>query len=72
MTETLTGTVKWFNAGKGFGFIARDNGNDVFVHFTAILDTGGYRELQEGQRVEFSIEDSPKGPKAANVRVLQA
>jgi len=72
VTETLTGTVKWFNAGKGFGFIARDNGNDVFVHFTAILDTGGYRELQEGQRVEFSIEDSPKGPKAANVRVLQA
>ncbi len=70
MTETLTGTVKWFNAGKGFGFIARDNGNDVFVHFTAIADTGGYRELQEGQRVEFSIEDSPKGPKAANVRVL--
>ena len=72
MTETLTGTVKWFNAGKGFGFIARDNGNDVFVHFTAIVDNGGYRELQEGQRVEFSIEDSPKGPKAANVRVLQA
>jgi len=70
VTETLTGTVKWFNAGKGFGFIARDNGNDVFVHFTAIADTGGYRELQEGQRVEFSIEDSPKGPKAANVRVL--
>jgi len=70
VTETLTGTVKWFNAGKGFGFIARDNGNDVFVHFTAIADTGGFRELQEGQRVEFSIEDSPKGPKAANVRVL--
>ena len=70
MTETLTGTVKWFNAGKGFGFIARDNGNDVFVHFTALVDTGGYRELQEGQRVEFTIEDSPKGPKAANVRVL--
>jgi len=70
VTETLTGTVKWFNAGKGFGFIARDNGNDVFVHFTAIADTGGYRELQEGQRVEFTIEDSPKGPKAANVRVL--
>ena len=72
MTETLTGTVKWFNAGKGFGFIARDNGNDVFVHFTALVDTGGYRELQEGQRVEFSIEDSPKGPKAANVKVLEA
>ncbi|MCJ7549616.1 MAG: cold-shock protein [Anaerolineae bacterium] len=70
MTETLTGTVKWFNAGKGFGFIARDNGNDVFVHFSAIVDNGGYRELTEGQRVEFSIEDSPKGPKAANVRVL--
>jgi len=72
VTETLTGTVKWFNAGKGFGFIARDNGNDVFVHFSAIVDNGGYRELQEGQRVEFSIEDSPKGPKAANVRVLEA
>ena len=72
MTETLTGTVKWFNAGKGFGFIARDNGDDVLVHFTALVDTGGYRELQEGQRVEFTIEDSPKGPKAANVRVLEA
>ena len=70
MAEKEIGTVKWFNAGKGFGFIARDNGNDVFVHFTALVDTGGYRELQEGQRVEFSIEDSPKGPKAANVRVL--
>jgi len=70
VTETLTGTVKWFNAGKGFGFIARDNGNDVFVHFSAIVDNGGYRELTEGQRVEFSIEDSPKGPKAANVRIL--
>ena len=66
-----TGTVKWFNATKGFGFIAPESGEDVFVHFSAI-QSNGYRELQEGQRVEFEVEDDNrgKGPRAANVRVL--
>ncbi|MBV9410242.1 MAG: cold-shock protein [Acidimicrobiia bacterium] len=63
-----TGTVKWFNATKGFGFIAPEDGSaDVFVHQSDI-DVQGYRELTEGQRVEFSIEPGQKGPKAAKVR----
>lgn len=63
-----TGTVKWFNATKGFGFIAPDDGgNDVFVHHTAISGSG-YRELVEGQRVEFESQSSPKGPQATAVR----
>jgi len=66
MSERITGSVKWFNADKGYGFIARDNGSDVFVHHSAI-QTSGFRTLTEGQRVEFSIEDSPKGPQAVNV-----
>lgn len=66
MSERVTGTVKWFNASKGFGFIERQGGPDVFVHFTAI-QSDGYRTLQEGQRVEFSIENGPKGLQAANV-----
>ena len=62
------GTVKWFNATKGFGFIAPEDGaSDVFVHHSDI-DVNGYRELTEGQRVEFSIEAGQKGPKAAQVR----
>jgi CspA family cold shock protein len=67
----MTGTVKWFNASKGFGFIAPESGEDVFVHFSAI-QSSGYRELYEGQRVEFDVEDDNrgKGPRAANVRVL--
>ena len=71
-TGVQTGTVKWFNAGKGFGFISRDGGEDVFVHFSAIQETsaGSYRELQEGQRVEFTVEQSDRGPKAANVKAL--
>lgn len=71
-TGVQTGTVKWFNAAKGFGFISRDGGEDVFVHFSAIQATsvGGYRELQEGQRVEFTVEKSDRGLKAANVKVL--
>jgi len=67
MSERFTGTVKWFNDAKGYGFIARDSGgSDVFVHYSAV-QTDGYRSLTEGQRVEFSIEDGPKGPAAANV-----
>ncbi len=69
MGERTTGTVKWFNATKGFGFIARDGGEDVFVHQTAI-QSQGYRTLVEGQRVEFEVEPGPKGPKANNVTVL--
>jgi cold shock protein len=63
------GTVKWFNADKGFGFIAQDGGPDVFVHFTAI-DSSGYRSLDEGQRVEFTTTQSEKGLQAENVRTL--
>ena len=64
------GTVKWFNAEKGFGFIAQDGGGpDVFVHYTAI-QTSGYRSLDEAQRVEFEVTQGPKGPQADNVRPL--
>ena len=64
------GTVKWFNAEKGFGFIAPDeNGPDIFVHFSAISGTG-YRSLEENQRVEFDVEQGKKGPQAANLRAL--
>ena len=66
MAERIIGTVKWFNAAKGYGFIARDGGKDVFVHFSAI-QMDGYKALNEGESVEFSIEDSPKGPQAVNV-----
>jgi CspA family cold shock protein len=66
MAERITGTVKWFNAAKGYGFIAREGGKDVFVHFSAI-QMDGYRTLNEGDQVEFAIEDSPKGPQAASV-----
>lgn len=66
MTERVLGTVKWFSASKGYGFIERPNGPDVFVHFSAI-QVEGFRTLQEGQKVEFSIEQGPKGLQAANV-----
>jgi CspA family cold shock protein len=62
----MIGTVKWFNSGKGYGFLARDNGPDVFVHYTAI-NSDGYRSLTEGQQVEFTIEQGPKGLQATNV-----
>jgi cold shock protein len=67
MSERFTGTVKWFNAAKGYGFIGRDDGqNDIFVHYSSIT-MDGYRRLKEGQRVEFSIEQGAKGQQAANV-----
>ena len=62
----LTGTVKWFNDAKGFGFISREGGPDVFVHFSAIQGSG-FKTLAEGDRVEFEIEQGQKGPQAANV-----
>jgi CspA family cold shock protein len=61
-----TGTVKWFNATKGYGFITREGGDDVFVHYSAI-ESDGYKTLNEGQRVEFTITQGPKGLAAANV-----
>jgi CspA family cold shock protein len=63
----MVGTVKWFNNSKGFGFIGRDDGADVFVHFTAISGDG-YKSLQEGEKVEFEIVQGPKGPQAAEVK----
>ncbi|MGH2663656.1 MAG: cold-shock protein [Actinomycetota bacterium] len=62
-----TGTVKWFNPDKGYGFITREDGPDVFVHFSAIAGDG-YRNLDENQKVEFDVTEGPKGPQAANVR----
>ena len=66
MSDRVTGTVKWFNAAKGFGFISREGGEDVFVHYSAVSG-GGFRELAEGQSVEFTVERGPKGLQAANV-----
>jgi len=64
-----TGTVKWFNAAKGFGFIQRESGEDVFVHFSAI-NSSGYRSLDEGARVEFTVKKGPKGLQAEDVSML--
>lgn len=69
MSERIIGTVKWFNSGKGYGFIEREEGEDVFVHFSAI-QSNGFRTLEEGQKVEFSIEQGPKGLQAANVVIV--
>ena len=66
MSERITGTVKWFNGSKGYGFISRDGGPDVFVHFSAI-QADGFKNLNEGQKVEFTVEQGPKGLQAANV-----
>jgi CspA family cold shock protein len=63
-----TGTVKWFNAAKGFGFIQRENGEDVFVHFSAIA-ANGYRTLEEGARVSFVVKSGPKGLQAEDVNI---
>ncbi len=69
MTERETGTIKWFNDAKGFGFISREEGEDVFVHFSGIRGEG-YRSLEEGQHVEFTVIDGDKGPQAQDVSVL--
>jgi CspA family cold shock protein len=70
MSERTIGTVKWFNGDKGYGFISREGGADVFVHYSAIQSDGGYRNLQEGQKVEFTVEKGPKGPQATNVTMM--
>jgi CspA family cold shock protein len=69
MSERIIGTVKWFNTSKGYGFIEREGGPDVFVHYSAI-QSDGFRNLTEGQQVEFDIEQGPKGPQASNVVIL--
>ena len=66
MSERIIGTVKWFNGSKGYGFIEREGGEDVFVHYSAIQGDG-YRNLEEGQRVEFNVEQGAKGLQASNV-----
>jgi CspA family cold shock protein len=66
-----TGTVKWFNAEKGFGFIAPDDGSDdVFAHYSAIVSNGGFRTLDENQKVEFDVTRGPKGLQAENIRTI--
>lgn len=69
MAERETGTVKWFNNTKGFGFITRESGKDIFVHYSAITGEG-YRSLEEGQKVEFTITEGEKGPQAQDVKVV--
>ena len=69
MSERVVGTVKWFNGAKGYGFLAREGGEDVFVHFSAI-EGDGFRNLVEGQKVEFTIEKGPKGLQAASLKIV--
>jgi cold shock protein len=69
MSDRILGTVKWFNGSKGYGFLAREGGADVFVHFSAIQGDG-FKNLEEGQKVEFTVEKGPKGPQATNVVVV--
>jgi CspA family cold shock protein len=69
MPERYRGTVKWFNATKGYGFIGRDGGDDVFVHFSSV-QMEGFRKLEAGQMVEFNVEAGPKGEQASNVLPL--
>ena len=69
MSERIIGTVKWFNAGKGFGFITREGGPDVFVHYSA-LQGDGFKSLEEGQKVEFNVEQGPKVSQASNVAIV--
>ena len=70
MAEREIGTVKWFNGSKGYGFIVREQGSDVFVHYSAISG-GGYRSLEEGQRVELTVTQGAKGPQAEDVTILE-
>ena len=69
MSDRILGTVKWFNGSKGYGFLAREGGADVFVHFSAIQGDG-FKNLEEGQKVVFTVEIGPKGPQATNVVVV--
>ena len=69
MSDRVSGVVKWFNATKGYGFISTESGEDVFVHYTSIRETGGYRTLEEGQEVEFILGQGKKGPQAQDVTV---
>ena len=69
MSERVSGTVKWFNGGKGYGFIEQENGSDVFVHYSGIRGEG-FRNLEEGQKVEFTVEQDQKGPRATDVVVI--
>ncbi|MEW6997209.1 cold-shock protein [Colwelliaceae bacterium BS250] len=69
MSNTTTGTVKWFNEAKGFGFIEQENGPDVFAHFRAIV-ADGFKTLNEGQKVEFTVTEGEKGPQAENIKPL--
>ncbi|MDA3862049.1 MAG: cold-shock protein [Melioribacteraceae bacterium] len=69
MADRKEGTVKWFNSSKGFGFISQDNGEDVFVHFQAIV-SDGYKTLDEGQKVEFEVSQGQKGLQASDVKVI--
>ena len=71
MSDRIIGTVKWFNGSKGYGFITREGGPDVFVHFSAIQGEG-FKNLEEGQKVEFTVEQGPKGPQASNVNLITA
>jgi len=66
----MKGTVKWFNEKKGFGFLSTTEGKDVFVHFSAIKNSGGFKTLNQGDSVEFNVVESDKGPKAENVKVI--
>jgi CspA family cold shock protein len=70
MAERESGTVKWFNSSKGYGFIQRENNEDVFVHFQAIIGDG-YKSLEEGQKVEFTVTSGEKGPQAQDVEVVK-
>lgn len=69
MTQREKGVVKWFNGSKGYGFISRENGDDVFVHFNAI-NADGYKNLDEGQQVEFTVTQGAKGPQAEDVNII--
>ena len=71
MSQTVTGTVKWFNESKGFGFIERSEGPDVFAHYSAIANSG-FKTLNEGQRVEFEITKGPKGLQASTIKSAEA